>query len=344
MSQILQDLGERELVRSILPKYCTAVGDDCGVVQVGNIDLLITTDPVPPPAARLIGGDPDLYWMGWLLVVINASDLAAAGAEPLAFLAAIEAPASMVTDDFERFLTGVRDACQSEGLSYAGGNLREARELAAVGTAVGKCPNGQSVRRTGARSGDLVVSIGQGGLFWRDALAIMRGGSVDNREVSPLFRPRSQISVMHHLRAERKLHAAIDNSDGLLPSLVQLAGMNSCSISLDLDRLTVPGIREFPSVADVDTARLWLGWGDWNVVAVIGEAELPSAREIVTDAGGVLVEMGRVAAPGPGQVSVIRNGVTQEAPRLESERFAKDSWFAGGIESYVKLLLEAPLP
>lgn len=344
MPQILQDLGERELVRSILPKYCSAVGDDCGVVQVGDIDLLITTDPVPQPAARLLGGDPDPYWMGWLLVVINASDLAAAGAEPLAFLAAIEAPAAMVTADFERFLKGVRDACQSQTLSYAGGNLREAKELAAVGTAVGKCPHGESLRRTGTGTGDLVVSIGQGGLFWRDALAIVRGGNVDNREVSPLFRPRSQIGVMQRLRAERMLHAAIDNSDGLLPSLAQLADMSSCNISLDLNRLTVPGIHEFPTLADVDVARLWLGWGDWNVVAAIGKAELPSAQKIVTDAGGVLVEIGKVAAPGPGKVSVTRDGVTQEAPRLESERFAKDSWFAGGIESYVKLLLEVPLP
>ena len=46
-----------------------------------------------------------------------------------------------------------------------------------------------------------------------------------------------------------------------------------------------------------------------------------------------------------GGLMLVREGVTQEAPRLESERFAKDSsWFAGGIESYVKLLLEVPLP
>src|SRR5438309_1624353 len=100
MSQILQDLGERELIRSILPKYCASVGDDCAMVPIGDVDLLMTTDPVPQPAARLLGNDPDLYWMGWLLVVISASDLAAAGAQPLAFLAAIEAPSSLPTSDF----------------------------------------------------------------------------------------------------------------------------------------------------------------------------------------------------------------------------------------------------
>ena len=150
MQQILQDLGERELIRSVLPKYCSGVGDDCAVVQLGDVDLLITTDPVPQPAARLLGKDPDVYWMGWLLVVINASDLAAAGAQPLAFLAAIEAPSNLPTSQFERLLEGVRDGCNAEGLYYAGGNLREAKgKLAAVGTALGKCPHGTDFSDSG---------------------------------------------------------------------------------------------------------------------------------------------------------------------------------------------------
>src|SRR5579863_4942897 len=43
MAQILQDVGERELIRSILTKYCGAVGDDCAVLSLGDIDLLVTT-------------------------------------------------------------------------------------------------------------------------------------------------------------------------------------------------------------------------------------------------------------------------------------------------------------
>lgn len=32
------------------------------------------------------------------------------------------------------------------------------------------------------------------------------------------------------------------------------------------------------------------------------------------------------------------------APRLESERFAQDSWFGSGIQGYVDLLLGVDLP
>ncbi len=343
MAQILQDLGERELIRSILPKFCDGVGDDCAVISLGEIDLLVTTDPVPQPAARVIGKDPDLYWMGWLLVIINASDLAAAGAQPLAFLAAIEAPSELETSDFERLLLGIREACDAEGLTYAGGNLREAKELAATGTAVGKCSPGSALRRSGAQSGDVIVSVGQGGIFWRDALIVLGGGTLNDRSLSPLFRPRSQVGAMRLLAGSHLVNASIDNSDGLLPSLNQLASLSGCDVVLDLARLSVPEISG-TSVASTDHARPWLGWGDWNVIASISEANLASARRAVSEAGGVIIEIGKVIGSGAGKVYVSRNGITQDAPRLESERFAKDSWFSGGIKNYVKLLLDVPLP
>jgi thiamine-monophosphate kinase len=344
MTQILQDIGERELIRSILPKYCNAVGDDCAILPLGDMDLLMTTDPVPQPAARVIGKDPDLYWMGWLLVIINASDLAAAGARPLAFLAAIEAPAELAKWDFERLLLGVSEGCDAEGLIYAGGNLREAKELAATGTAVGKCRPGYALRRTGAQPGDVIVSVGQGGIFWRDAFNILGGETLTDRSASPVFRPRSQVAAMHTLAESGLVNASIDNSDGLLPSLSQLASLSGCDIVLDLERLTVPDCPDKYVAANADSARLWLGWGDWNVIASISEVNLSSACRSVSEAGGVIAEIGKVVSSGTGRVLVSRNGMIQDAPRLESERFAKDSWFSGGISSYVKLLREVPLP
>jgi thiamine-monophosphate kinase len=343
MAKTLQDFGERELIRSVLPEYCDGVGDDCAIVSLGESELLMTTDPVPQPAAKLLGNDPDLYWMGWLLVIINASDLAAAGGKPLSFLAAIEAPPDLPIEDFKRFLAGVRDACKAEGLYYAGGNLREAKALAAVGTAVGTCPRGQALRRIGAHPGDLVVSIGHGGIFWRDVLTIRNGGSLPEPTASPLFRPRSQISAMLHLSEARKITAAIDNSDGLIPSLSQLAIANSLDFFLDLDKLSISEASETTG-KQIDPARLWLGWGDWNVIATMNPSDFATAQSIVNELGGVIMQIGKVASAGSGRVMLSRNGKTQKAARLESERFAKDSWFTGGIESYLQLLIDTPLP
>src|ERR1017187_10744075 len=115
MPTTLRDLGERYILRHIIPEYCERAGDDCAVMNLPSSDIIVTTDPVPVPAARLIGGDPDPYWVGWLLVVINASDLAAAGAPPLGFVSALELEADSAVELLQRLLLGTRDACRIEG-------------------------------------------------------------------------------------------------------------------------------------------------------------------------------------------------------------------------------------
>jgi thiamine monophosphate kinase len=75
-------------------------GNDCAILNTLEGYIVVTTDPVPPPAARGIGGDDDLFWMGWLLVTINASDVAASGSAPQAFVAALEMPASLPVCEF----------------------------------------------------------------------------------------------------------------------------------------------------------------------------------------------------------------------------------------------------
>src|SRR5687767_11335202 len=114
----LGELGERKIIRSIIGPVVPGMGDDCAVVTRSDGDFLVTTDPVPIPAAKVIGGDEDYYWMGWLLVTINASDLAAAGATPIGFVSAIEAPGEMDVEEFTRLVAGTVDACRAEGLPY----------------------------------------------------------------------------------------------------------------------------------------------------------------------------------------------------------------------------------
>ena len=123
----LYDLGERQLVDQVIRKHCSVAGDDCAFLHLPGSRLAITTDPVPEPAAFVLAGDPDPYWKGWLLVTINASDLAAAGADPLGFVASVEAPPDTSVEELDRLLQGIEDACVTEKIEYVGGNLREAK-------------------------------------------------------------------------------------------------------------------------------------------------------------------------------------------------------------------------
>lgn len=289
----LIDLGERQILQTIIPRFVAGAGDDCAVIKLPLGELVATTDPVPPPAAASIGRDDDPFWMGWLLVTINASDLAAAGACPLAFLAAVECEAKREVSAFERLLEGIKAACDDAALAYVGGNIREAKGLAAVGVGLGLCHPHRALGRTGAQDGDLVLSVGQGGIFWRDALKMLDGKGPVSKEKSPLYKPRSQIRVMHHLASRGLIRAAMDNSDGLLPTLSELASKNALGIELDVDLLVVP---ELTAQERPDQARMWLGWGDWNVIACVSPDRSDEAIGRSEELGAVVVHIGRFSS------------------------------------------------
>ena len=333
----LLDLGERRILSEIIPKFVPEAGDDCAILAAGNSRIVITTDPVPPPAAAIIGGDSDPYWMGWLLVVINASDLAAAGASPLGFLAAIECPKEFSIPEFERLLSGITDACNSEGLKYVGGNLREADRLAAVGTAVGWTPKRKPLARAGGEAGDLLVSVGSGGRFWRDAMLVRNGEAVE-KITSPLYAPKSQLTAMAEISRYGLIHAAMDNSDGLLPTLQELANKNHCTVNLDIDLLKL-----YNEDDDEKLVKYWMGWGDWNVIAMMDRQHLPEIQRIGLSMGSAVIPIGEVIA-GAAVVQLKSGERCVRAPRLESERFARDSWFSEGIEGYISRLETLRLP
>ncbi|HEY1857034.1 thiamine-phosphate kinase [Acidocella sp.] len=333
---ILRDLGERRILREIIPKYVSAAGDDCANLGRLKGHIVVTTDPAPPPAARIIGGDHDLYWVGWLLVTINASDIAASGAVPHALVAALEMPPTLPIRDLHRLLEGIRDSCAANGLEYVGGNLREANSVAGIGTAIGVSERSPLSRR-GAKPGDRLLVIGEGGRFWADAERIRLGLTVD-RTSSPIFAPVSQAKIVHRLHSEGLLRCAMDTSDGLAPTLVELAGVNQLGLCIWLDTMATShgGLCERPE-------RFWMGWGDWTVVAAVEPDRIEAILTLLNRLGTPATVIGEFVECRKG---VFLSSGSSEVPleRLESERFAVDSWFDKGIDEYRRLLNTFPLP
>lgn len=333
----LSDLGERRILSEIIPKYTTGTGDDCAAVSIEGSYLSVSTDPCPRPAAEVLAGDDDPYWFGWLLVTINASDLAAAGTRPSCFLAALDLPRDFAVAKFERLLAGIQDSCKVNGLEYVGGNIREAASLSATGTAIGTSSL-QPLTRTGARAGSRVVVVGRPGRFWSHVIALQKGETLPDD--SPLFRPVAQVAEMKLLSEAGLVECAMDTSDGLAPTLQEICRVNQLTMTVDLEKLR----ESCPEKGRlIKSERAWMGWGDWSVVISVADERFQELQNILVQNK---IEAYEIGAFKIGEAVVQLEDRDRSAPlgRLESERFASDSWFHKGVEFYQSELEGLELP
>lgn len=347
----LRDFGERRLVREVLGRRYGQVagfGDDAATLVALTEDttgtLVVTTDPCPPPMAAALGAT-DLYFAGWLLGTLNLSDLASAGAEPLGLVTSLILPADTKVADFERLLDGVDDCCAAVGTRVVGGNLKESKAIDFTATAVGLCRSGPPLTRRGGRVGDAVVVLGDLGAFWAGSLGV-RKGLLGIHDDSPLLKnvltPLPKNTLMVDVFRRGLLTASIDNSDGIYPSLAQLAAASHVRVQLRSDwfvyRDSVLGMAR---ALDVEPVRLALGWGDWQIIASCPQDDFEALKSVAMTHGVDCCQIGTLE-DGDG-VYIDHQGMSGPLMALDSERFTRESWFTAGLEAYVQALLEAPI-
>ena len=202
--------------------------------DVAVLDGLVVTHDSIAEGVHFLSGDPPAS-VGWKLVAVNLSDLAAKGAAPAGALLSL----TMSGDgDWEnRFLTGVEDACESYNLPLIGGDTialppgaPRVLGLTAIGRAGASVPH-----RSGAQPGDALWVVGTIG----DAAAGLALLKADSRATGPLVdiyrRPIPQLGAGALLAPHA--NAMMDVSDGLLLDARRMAEASGCRIAIDLDQL-----------------------------------------------------------------------------------------------------------
>jgi thiamine-monophosphate kinase len=200
--------------------------DDVAVIG----DLVLTHDMLAE-GVHFLDSDPPAS-VGWKLVAVNLSDLAAKGAVPVAALMGMSLRGEAEWE--ERFLEGVAAACEAYGLPLIGGDtiaLPEAAPRVLGLTAIGK--GGAIIpSRGGGRPGDALWLVGTLG----DALAGLKLLQEDREAEGPLVeayrRPVPQLAVGRLLAPH--VTAMMDVSDGLLLDASRLCAASDCGASIDL--------------------------------------------------------------------------------------------------------------
>ncbi len=274
---------------------------DAELVRLPGSDTVLAfkTDCLVEEIETGLYADP--YLMGWMAVIVNASDLAAVGAAPLGILLSETLPPDAEQAFLDRLQEGMRDACAECGLPLLGGDTNFSRHVQLGAFAVGTIPAGAQLSRLGARPGDQVFATAPFGLGSVFAFGRLAGGAP-----AP-YRPLPRLREGQLLRGYAS--ACMDTSDGAIATLDQLARLNG--IGFDL-------AEPLESVLHEDALRLARGhpFPDWVMLAgPHGEFELiwtvPPARvaaflEHARSHQWTPLPIG-VATPGPG-ITLSRNG------------------------------------
>ena len=222
--------------------------------------LALKTDSIVEEIETGLYADP--YSLGWMVVTVNASDLAAVGAEPIGLLLSETLP----PDPDDRYLAelqrGIHDACVAYGLPVLGGDTNFSAHVQLGGFALGVIPDGKPVTRVGCRAGDLLYATGPLGAGGGYALAVLgRGASGGGR---PEYRPRARIREGLVLRPFAS--CCMDTSDGALPTLDQLARLNQVGFRIE---------GQYEDLLDGSARRVAAGLPPWMLLAgPHGEFEL----------------------------------------------------------------------
>ena len=205
------------------------LADDAAVID----GLVLTHDSIAE-GVHFLPDDPPGS-VGWKLVAVNLSDLAAKGAEPLAALMSVTIGGDGEWE--EKFLSGVAAACEAYGLALVGGDtiaLPPGAPRVLGLTAIGR--GGKHVpARSGGKPGDRLWLVGVLGDAAMGLALLQADALAEGPLVEAYRRPVPQLAAGAALAAHA--HAMMDISDGLLLDAGRLCAASGCGAQIDLDTL-----------------------------------------------------------------------------------------------------------
>jgi thiamine-monophosphate kinase len=296
----LRDVGEFGLIARIARAAGPAggavvlgIGDDAAVLRARpGEDIAVTTDAsVEGVHFRFDRQSP--RHVGRFALAACVSDLAAMGARPLGFTAALAAPAQLEVAIADGLCAGMLDVARRTGCPLVGGNVTRAREVSLTLTALGAVPRGRALTRSGTRVGDRVLVTGRLGA---SALARARA---DAGRAALVRVPEPRLRAGRALARTPGVVACIDISDGLTADLAHLLGpAQRCPIPAE--RLPVPrGFRAACRSLGLDWEALARSGGEDYELLFTVRPQGPSAQRLARRLGLPVTELGSVEAGRP---------------------------------------------
>jgi len=295
----LSDLGERkaiDIITEILSKGDIAVGpgDDCAAVEIGDNYLLVTTDMISQKTH--IPKEMAPSQIGWFIVAINLSDIAAKGGVPIGLVLSF----GMKKDTSEEFLKEVTkgaNLCATKNNTFiVGGDMKETNDLFLSGTAVGLVKKDKFMPRKGAKPRDIVAVTGTLGRAGAGYFALENKIS-DQKIIKGLLEPHPRLVEGRTLSKEKIVSSCMDISDGLSSSLYQLQDLNHVGFEIYKDKLPIASeLKKLNKNFEIDVYKYALHFGgDYELLVTLPPDNFKKAGKSLEIIGKKITVIGRIS-------------------------------------------------
>jgi len=291
-------LGEFELIEKYFtrPAHRAAlgIGDDCALLDIEpGMRLAVSSDMLVEGRHFLSTVAPDR--LGHKALAVNLSDLAACGAEPLAFTLALAMPRA--DESFiAPFAQGLFALADEHGIELVGGDTT-AGPLNLCLTVFGQVPIDEALLRSGARPGhDIWVSGRLGDA--RLALEVFRGtitlpGSAFEEVRRAMECPQPRVALGLALRGVAT--SAIDLSDGLVGDLAHVMRQSGVGATIDVDALPRSAVLAAQPMP-LQLECLLAGGDDYELLFTAPPSRREAVLEAAQTAGVAVTRCGAIEA------------------------------------------------
>ena len=225
------------------PAVALTCGDDCALLESEPDSFTaLSTDTLN--AGVHFPADLNPEAIAYRALMVNLSDLAAMGAQPVAYLNALSLPSPSIAPALRAGLAAAEREFQ---ISLIGGNVSRASALSLSITVLGSVPREQVLRRDGAQpEDDLYLSGELGGAalglqITQEQGLIINASNAAERELEYFqqryLRPRPRLRLATRLRGYA--NCCIDISDGLYADLQHILRASQLAASLQTEAIHI---------------------------------------------------------------------------------------------------------
>jgi thiamine-monophosphate kinase len=340
MSERIKDIGEFALIGRIhdllkqeglrSERVTMGIGDDtASFLPRPGYELLVTCDSLVEGRHYLPGQISPLD-LGRRAMTVNISDIGAMGGHPLYALISLGLNPDRLIRDVMEIYRGFLLELNLFGASIIGGNLtRSGNGLFIDITLIGEVEQGKSLRRSGARAGDVILVTGFPGQAAAGLKLLLRSPNAPDLLKHPLVRiyntPSHRARLGAAIAQAGLASAMIDTSDGLLGDLGHICVESNVGALLVKEKLPISDpLREAAVTLGLDPYDLFLGDSDDYELLVTCRMEDVALLSSLATRSGLsvpLTEVGRITSEAPGIFMILRDGSRHPVRSLGWDHF-----------------------